>query len=83
MKLEFSRRNFEKHSKTEVCGCSSSDSRVVPCGQTRQIDRQTDRWKDTTKLILAFRNFANAPKEGTVFPVHAMTVCTGVQLQLH
>jgi len=32
-----------------------SESRVVPCGQT---EGQTDM----TKLIVAFRNFANAPK---------------------
>jgi len=30
---------------------------IVPCGQT---DRQTD----ITTLIVAFRNFANAPKKG-------------------
>ena len=35
---------------------SSSGSRVVPCGQTK-------RRTDMTKLILAFRNFANAPKK--------------------
>ena len=34
----------------------SSGSRAVPCGRT-------DRQKDTTKLIVAFRNFANAPKK--------------------
>jgi len=34
---------------------TSSGSRVIPCGQT---DRETD----TTKLIVAFRNFVNAPK---------------------
>jgi hypothetical protein len=33
----------------------SSGSRVFPCGQT-------DRRTDMTKLIVAFRNFANAPK---------------------
>jgi len=27
-----------------------------------QTDRQTDRQTDITKLIAAFRNFANAPK---------------------
>jgi len=29
--------------------------RVVPSGRT-------DRWTDMTKLTVAFRNFANAPK---------------------
>ena len=28
----------------------------------RQTDRQTRGWTDMTKLILAFRNFANTPK---------------------
>jgi hypothetical protein len=28
----------------------------------RQTDRQTDGRTDMTKLIVAFRNFANAPK---------------------
>ena len=32
-------------------------------GQTgRRTDRQTDRRTDTTKLIVAFRMFANEPK---------------------
>jgi hypothetical protein len=38
----------------------SSGSRVVPCGRT---DRQTDRKTDMTKLIVALRNFANAPNK--------------------
>jgi len=37
----------------------SSGSRVVPCGRT---GRQTDRQTDMMKLIVAFRNFAKAPK---------------------
>ena len=36
----------------------SSGSRVVPCGQT-------DGLTDMAKLIVAFRSFANAPKNGT------------------
>jgi len=33
-------------------------------GQTdRRTDGQTDRRTDVTKLIVAFRNFANAPKK--------------------
>ena len=36
----------------------SSGSRVVPCGKT---DRRTDRQTDM-KLIVAFRNFANASR---------------------
>jgi len=34
-------------------------SRVFPCEQT---GRQTDGKTDMTKLIVVFRNFANAPK---------------------
>jgi hypothetical protein len=30
-------------------------------------DGQTDRETDTTKVIVAFRNFANAPKNVTEF----------------
>ena len=32
-----------------------------------QTDRQTDRQTDMTRLIVAFRNCANAPKNGKVF----------------
>jgi hypothetical protein len=32
----------------------------------RQRDRETDRWIYKTKLIVAFRNFAKAPKNGKV-----------------
>jgi hypothetical protein len=41
-----------------------SGSRVVPCEQTdRQTDRQSEGQTDTTKLKIAFRNSANAPKK--------------------
>ena len=53
MKLKFSRQIFEKHSNIKLHGNLSSGSRVVSCGRT---DRQTDM----TKLIVAFRDFANA-----------------------
>jgi len=58
MKLEFSRQIFEKYSNIKFHGNPSSGSRVVPCGRT---NGQTD----TTKLIIAFRNFANAPKKSS------------------
>ena len=51
MKLEFSRQIFEKSSNIKFHENPSSGSRVVPCRRT-----------DMTKLIVAFRNFANAPK---------------------
>jgi hypothetical protein len=51
MKLEFSQRIFEKHSNIKFHENPSGVSRVVPCGRT-----------DMTKLIVAFRDFVNAPK---------------------
>jgi hypothetical protein len=58
MKLEFSRQIFEKYLRITFYENLSSGSRVVPCGRAGGWrDRQTDM----TKLIVAFRNFANAP----------------------
>jgi len=54
MKLEFSWQIFEKYSSIKFHENPSSGSRVVPCGRT-----------DMTKLIVAFSNFANAPKKQT------------------
>ena len=51
MKLEFSRHIFEKRSNIKFHQNPSIGSLVVPSGQ-----------KDM-KLIVAFRNFANAPKK--------------------
>ena len=44
----------------------SSGSRVVPCGRTEE---QTDRRQDMTRLIVAFRNFAEAATNvyGTIY----------------
>jgi len=40
-------------------------SRVVPFGQMDgRMDRKTDKQADMAKLIIGFRNFANAPKNG-------------------
>jgi hypothetical protein len=55
MKLEFSQLIFEEGSNIQFHKNPSSGIRVVPRGQT---DEQTDM----TKLIVASRNFANAPK---------------------
>ena len=54
MKLEFSRKVFEKYSRIKFHENPSSGDRVVPCGRT-----------DMTKLIVAFSNFANAHKKTT------------------
>jgi hypothetical protein len=53
MKFEYARQIFEKYSNIKSHENPSSDSRVIPFGRT---DRQTD------KLTVAFRNFANSPK---------------------
>jgi hypothetical protein len=60
MKSEFSQQTFEKYSNKKFHENPSSGSRVVLCGQT---DGRTDGRIDMKKLIVAFRNFANAPKE--------------------
>jgi hypothetical protein len=53
MKLEFSQQIIVKSSNIRFHENLPSVSRFVPCRQT-----------DTTKLIVAFRNFANALKKG-------------------
>ena len=55
MKLEFSRQVFEKYSNIKFNEDPSSGIRVVLCGWR-------DRRTDMTKLRVAFRKFANAPK---------------------
>jgi len=51
MNLEFYQEIFEKYQNIKFHDHPSSGSRAVPEGQT-----------DITKLILALRNYANAPK---------------------
>jgi hypothetical protein len=60
--LEFSRSIFEKLSNIKFQENPSSGSRVVPCGQ---MDRQTKGWTAMTKLMVAFRNFENVPRNDT------------------
>jgi len=56
MELEFSQQTLEKkYSNIKLHDNPSSWSPVVTCGHA---DRQTD----TMKLIVAIRNFADAPK---------------------
>jgi len=55
MTLEFSRQVFKKISNIKFPENPSSRSRVVPRGRA-------DRRTDITKLIVVFRNFANAFK---------------------
>ena len=62
MKLEFSRQILKKYANIKFHKNPYHGSRVVLWGQTdRRIDGQTE----VTKLILAFRSFANASKRGT------------------
>jgi hypothetical protein len=61
MQLELPRRIFEISSNTKFHENPSGGSRNVSCGRT---DGQMDGRRDTTKLIVAIRNFANAPKNG-------------------
>jgi hypothetical protein len=55
MELEFSQKIFEKSSYIKFHENSRSGSLVVPCGRTNG---------HMMKLIVPFRNFANAPKGG-------------------
>ena len=60
MKFEFSRQVFQISSNIAFHQNSSSGSQVVP--DARRTGRQ-----DIAKLIVAFRNFVNATKNGTYF----------------
>ena len=55
MDLKFSFESVEKYSNIKFHENPSSGSRDVPCG------RRGGR-TDMTKLVVAFRNFANEPK---------------------
>ena len=62
MKLEFSRQILEKYTDIKF------HKKIRPVGaELFHVDRCTDRWTDgqthMTKLIVAFRNFAKAPKK--------------------
>jgi len=54
-KIKYSRQIFEKYSRTKFHENQFIGSQVVPC-------RRTDGRTDMTKLLVAFRNFADAPK---------------------
>jgi len=55
MKFEFAQQIFEKDSCMKFYENQSNGSRVVACGRTDG--------HDMTKLIVAFRNFAQAPNK--------------------
>ena len=56
LKLCFSRQILENSLNIRFNGNPSSGKRVVPCGRT-------DGRTDMAELIVAFRNFANAPQK--------------------
>jgi hypothetical protein len=56
MKIEFSQQSFEKFSNNNFHENPSTWNRVVPFGQTDRYD----------KPIVAFRNFAKAPKNQNI-----------------
>ena len=56
MKLKFSRQIFEKKLNIKFYQNPFSGSHVFPCGKTGGR-------MDMTKIIVAFRSFANAPKK--------------------
>ena len=59
VKLEFSQQFFEKHANTKFHANHSRVTGVIPWG-----DGWTDG-HDRTNRVVAFRNFANAAKNGT------------------
>ena len=79
MKIELSGRIFEKFLDVKFRENTFSGSRVVPVGET-------DRQKDTTKLIIAFRNFANVQKKWLNLHIKSYTsryiACFGVTIFL-
>ena len=56
--------DFQKYSNIKFHENPSNGSRVVPCGRT---DGRRGRQTDRTKLIVAFRNFTNAPNKVLIF----------------
>jgi len=63
--------DFLKILKYHVSWKSIQWERVVPCGRT-----------DNTKLVVAFRNFANAPKKEKLEYIFSYLVCT-YAVELH
>jgi len=67
MKLEFSTHIIKKYPNIKFHENLSSGSRVVPCG-----------WTEMTKLIVAFRHFANVPINAEISLRYAYIKIIGV-----
>jgi hypothetical protein len=67
MKLELSEQIFKKSSNIQSHEIPSSGSLAVPCGET-------DGHIHVNNLIVAFRNFANAPKIHRVPPCVILSI---------
>jgi hypothetical protein len=67
MKLEFSRHIFEKCSNIKFYKIRSVGAELF------HVDRQMDGRTDMTKLIVAFYNFAKAPKLRYKIPLIPLT----------
>jgi hypothetical protein len=62
MEVELSQKIFEKHQ-------TSNFTKIHPVGaQCFHEGGRADGRTDMTKMMVAFRNFANAPKNSTFFP---------------
>jgi hypothetical protein len=70
MKIKISRQVFEKYSDIKFYENPSGGSQVVPCGRT-----------DMTKLIVAFRNIANVPKNALSVCFSSLFGCSHFQTQ--
>jgi hypothetical protein len=68
MKLEFCRQIFKKYGNIEFYENLFSGSLVVARGQT-------DERTDVTIIIVAFRNFANAPQKIFISPSSVLRLC--------
>jgi len=63
MKLEISQQIFEKYLNIKFHENPSCGSRFTQKNRHEEMDSQTDRQTDMKKLIVAFHNFSNAPKQ--------------------
>jgi hypothetical protein len=82
MKLEFSQQNLEKSSNTKLHKNSSSGAELFHADRRTEgrTDRLTAKRTDMTKLIVAVRSFANAPKN-VVFNVSLLQATPGFKTQ--